>query len=127
MINQAVKLRRGFDIKREPESLSLDRTGAYVIHMEELERIELEVAARRGHLVVNGEQRSLPIGSTLEGGVFYWQAGPGFLGEYDLLFERSAGTSVRMRVVIHPKELPAGKTVMRTTAVNKEMRHSGIL
>jgi len=98
-----VKLRRGFHGGREAESLSLNRAGAYVIHIEELERIELQVGATGGYLVVNGEQRPLPIGSTLKDGVFYWQAGPGLLGEYDLLFERPDAAPTRVRVAIHPK------------------------
>jgi len=106
--NRAVKLRLGFDRKRQAESLSLDRTGAYVIHMEELERIELQVGATDGDLLVNGEQRALPIGSTLKGGLFYWQPGPGFLGEYQFLFERPDAAPLHVRVVIHPKSyLPA--------------------
>jgi hypothetical protein len=71
--------------------------------MEELDRVELRIGASEGHRLVAGERRSLPIGSTLRGGVFYWQAGPGFLGEYDLLFDRPDDVPVRVRVVIHPK------------------------
>ncbi len=41
-----------------------------------------------GYLVVVNELRPLPIGSTFDRGrgVFYWQPGPGFLGEYSLVF-----------------------------------------
>jgi len=55
-----------------------------------------------GRLTVN-LLRPLPIGSTLEGGVFYWQAGPGFLGEYQLLFERPDAPPVRVKVNIRPR------------------------
>ena len=106
--SRTVTLRRGFHLEGRSERLSPDATSTYVIHMDELERIELQVGATNGHSLVNGEQRSLPIGSTLKDGVFYWQAGPGFLGEYDFLFERPDGAPVRTRVVIHPKSyLPA--------------------
>jgi hypothetical protein len=71
--------------------------------MEELERIEVQVGATDGHFLVNDERHSLPIGSTLKNGVFYWQPGPGFLGEYELLFDRSEATPVSVRVLIHPK------------------------
>jgi hypothetical protein len=77
--------------------------GMYVIDMEELDRVEVRIGASEGHLLVAGERRSLPIGSTLRGGTFYWQAGPGFLGEYELVFERLGAEPVRVRVVIHPK------------------------
>jgi hypothetical protein len=101
--SRTVTLRRGFDLEGRSEPLSRDAAGTYVFRMDELERIELQVGATNGHLLVNGEQRPLPIGSTLKDGVFYWQAGPGFLGEYDLLFERPDSAPVRVRVVIHPK------------------------
>jgi hypothetical protein len=71
--------------------------------MEELDTVELRIGASEGHLLVAGERRSLPIGSTLRGGVFYWQPGPGFLGEYELVFERAGAEPVRVRVVVHPK------------------------
>src|SRR5207245_8567496 len=58
------------------------------IEMRELDRMSLEVGANDGFLIVNGERRPLPIGSTLKDGVFYWQPGPGFLGEYQLQFKR---------------------------------------
>ena len=101
-----VTLHRGFNSKPEAEPLSLDETGKAVIDMEELERIELQVGASSGYLLVNGEHRLLPIGSTLKGGTFYWDAGPGFLGEYQLMFERQDAAPVRVRVVIHPKSYP---------------------
>jgi hypothetical protein len=39
----------------------------------------------------------------LKGGVFYWQPGPGFLGEYTLVFERTDGTETKAQVKIRPK------------------------
>lgn len=70
------------------------------IEIGELGRIELAVGAARGHLDSNGERAPLPAGSTLKGGVFYWQPGPGFKGEYPLVFERFDGTQFRLRVKI---------------------------
>jgi hypothetical protein len=87
-ISGAVTLRRGVDVNREPELLAPSDKGEYAIDMEELGRIELPVGATAGYLQANRERRWLPIGSILRGGVFYWQPGPGFLGEYQLLFER---------------------------------------
>jgi len=54
-------------------------------------------------LLVNGEPRPLPIGSTLKGGVFYWQLGPGFHGKYSLMFDLPDGTKVQVEVVVRPK------------------------
>lgn len=101
--NETVTLRRGFDVNREIESLKPDPTGDYSIEIEELERLELQVGATEGYLQANGEQRPLPIGSSLKGGVFCWHAGPGFLGEYQLLFARPDGTPIQVRIRIRPK------------------------
>lgn len=43
-----------------------------------------------GYLKIKNELRPLPIGSTLDSkrGVFYWQPGAGFIGDYELVFLR---------------------------------------
>jgi hypothetical protein len=71
-----------------------------------LERVELELGATNGYLLVNGDRRPLPVGSSIKRGVFYWQAGPGFLGEYQLVFERPGSPDLIVRVTIRPKRFP---------------------
>jgi hypothetical protein len=41
-----------------------------------------------GYMIIFNQLRPLPIGSTLDSqtGTFYWQAGPGFVGLYRLIF-----------------------------------------
>jgi hypothetical protein len=84
--------------------LEPDADGGYSVSMEEMGRIELHLGATSGNLLVLGETQSLPTGSTLKGGVFYWQPGPGFLGEHNLQFERPNGTTIPVRVRIVPKQ-----------------------
>jgi len=57
-----------------------------------------------GYLRVKDELRPLPIGSTLDSarGVFYWQPGPGFLGDYELVFLKK-----------HPLERHLTKKIIR--------------
>ncbi|MBM3295267.1 MAG: BACON domain-containing protein [Candidatus Aminicenantes bacterium] len=60
------------------------------------------------HLVEGGELRPLPVGSTFdpENGVFYWQPGPGFVGEYGLVILGQRDGLMRkipLRVIIRPK------------------------
>ena len=98
--DDSVTARVGF---LQPQALPRASGGAYVVEMEELDRVEVRIGASEGHLLVAGERRPLPIGSTLRGGVFYWQAGPGFLGEYELVFDRPDAAPVSVRVMIHPK------------------------
>jgi len=80
-----------------------DADGGYSVTMEEVGHIELNLGAASGHMLVQGEARALPTGSTLKGGVFYWQPGPGFLGQYNMQFERPDGTRIPVRVIIVPK------------------------
>jgi hypothetical protein len=76
------------------------------VEMDELERIELPLGTTTGYLLVNGQRRTLPIGSSIQGGVFYWQALPGFLGEYQLGFERPGAADLSVHVKIRPKRFP---------------------
>ncbi len=73
------------------------------IEIEEVERIQMDVGAVRGYMLLNGERRPLPIGSTLVDGVFYWQPGPGFLGTFQLVFERPGSPDAGVAVRIHAK------------------------
>jgi hypothetical protein len=100
---ETVTIRRGIHPDRETEPLSPDDSGRYVVSMEELGRIELQVGATRGYLMVDGERHRLPLGSTLKNGVFHWQAGVGYLGQYELLFEQAGGGTVGVWVTIAPK------------------------
>ena len=83
------------------ESLALTESDVSAVDTEELGRIEKPVGATLGHVLVGGEQRPLPIGSSIRNGTFYWDIGPGFLGEYQLLFERPGGAPVRVTVTVH--------------------------
>jgi hypothetical protein len=85
------------------EAAQITGDGVYAVSMEELGRIELPVGATNGYLLVQDERQPLPVGSTLQGGRFYWQAGPGFLGNYELVFERPSGEWVRVQVTIRPR------------------------
>jgi hypothetical protein len=78
--------------------------------IEELDRIELNVGASLGYLAVNGQRRALPIGSSLNGGVFSWQLAPAFLGEYYLRFERPGTEPLSVRILVRPRKYGAGRS-----------------
>jgi len=84
-------------------TIAHERKNLHSVDIEELGHVELAIGAIGGYQLVNGERAPLPIGSSLEGGVFYWQPGPGFLGNYDLFLERRDGTEAHVRVKIRPK------------------------
>jgi hypothetical protein len=92
-----------------------DARGAFEVAVRETDRIEIGLdrrfgdgrAAYRGYLLFGGALRPLPPGSVLDpvGGTFVWQPGPGFRGNFDLVFlaERDgrieSKTAVRVRIV----------------------------
>jgi hypothetical protein len=67
-------------------------------------RIDEKHSAVRGYLEANDRLNPLPVGSTLdmENGIFYWQPGPGFMGQYTLVFviEAPGGNYYKRRVTI---------------------------
>ena len=81
---------------------------------EELDRFELALGERTGethsgYLRVGDGLGPLPVGSNLdrESGAFTWSPGVGFVGAYDLVFIRSAGSQPvarrEVRIILHPK------------------------
>jgi hypothetical protein len=62
-----------------------------------------------GYLVVGNELRPLPTGSTLDpvSGVFSWQPGPGFVGEYNFVYISQGGTSSESKKSIRVRIFPA--------------------
>ena len=86
----------------ESLNLRLDEQGFYRVDTEETGRIELRLGAVAGRAMVDGEVGPLPAGSSLRDGVFFWEPGPGFLGDHHLVFTLADGTSLTVRVRIKP-------------------------
>ena len=75
----------------EPQAVYPDEQGMTRVETRELERIELLFTPNSrlsGYMKVGDQSRPLPTGSFLDPGkgIFYWQPGPGFVGEYRLVF-----------------------------------------
>jgi hypothetical protein len=74
-----------------------------------LQLVDKDQSVTRGFLAVNDRLNPLPIGSTLDikNGIFSWHPGPGFLGQFDLIFmiESPSGQSFNklMTITIEPK------------------------
>ena len=102
-LRTGVRLRQGYDRDATVDPVIPDDDGTYTVNIQELGRIELTVGASRGYMQVGDQETALPIGSTLKGGVFYWQPPVGFLGEYSLVFERPDGNQLRVKVRVQPK------------------------
>jgi hypothetical protein len=101
-----VRVIKGYNTTIHPETIYPDESENITIELKELERVEIHLAEGTrglapllqwtGFQEVNSQLRQLPIGSTLDrkNGIFYWQPGPGFIGEYQLIF--FAGEDRRM-------------------------------
>ena len=88
--------------------------GVATMQAEELDRIELRLDRVEGqrhslYLRVPGGLAPLPVGSSFDEstGVFIWQPGVAFVGEYDFVFVRWSGGRVmrrhEVRIVLNPK------------------------
>jgi hypothetical protein len=121
-----VGIRKGFNQNNALQKIHPDGKGIINIKIKELERVEIHLddigtefekqirnnskfkiqnsKLHAGYLEVGGMLRRLPIGSTIniKTGTFSWQPGPGFLGEYKLVFPIRAknGTLIRKRITI---------------------------
>lgn len=111
-----VRFVKGLARDGEPREKYPGSGGVTAIEIKELERIELDFSTDAPSTVrITGYQlegkrlRPLPTGSTLDrdNGKFYWLPGPGFTGEYRLVFiEHGPGMEMKRRnvnVTILPK------------------------
>jgi hypothetical protein len=116
----SIGIRKGYRKDVEPQQIYPDDNGIINIEIKELERLEIRFnndcitdESITGRSTLNIEPRTLnssplPIGSTLDQkrGVFYWQPGPGFYGDYDFIFIKAGGNDkeqVRIRIKILPR------------------------
>jgi hypothetical protein len=101
-----VRIIKGYSNEDQPQLIYPDKNGVITIEINELERVEIHLSEGtrglaplsdcsisptnqwQGFQVIGARFGALPIGSTLdrERGIFYWQPGPGFVGEYRFLF-----------------------------------------
>jgi hypothetical protein len=97
---------KGFN-KVKSLDIAPNRRGLYRVEIEELERIKIILASKSniiaGYVVSNDKLYSLPIGSTLRGGSFSWTPGPGFLGDFMLIFvlENQHGELTRREILVN--------------------------
>ncbi len=114
----SLKVKTGYNPEHPNEEKRYGHNGTEYIEIPELGRLELhltdESAASfvgfHGYQLVRNGLRPLPIGSYLDKkrGIFYWQAGVAFIGNYHLVFFKTDrfGNQTRkeVQVTIKPKE-----------------------
>ncbi|UCH95717.1 MAG: hypothetical protein JSV88_02420, partial [Candidatus Aminicenantes bacterium] len=88
-LDESVEVRCGFGKDIESCSVFPGENGIRKISIEELERLEIRLSNPcAGCMIIGDRLYPLPVGSTLDTkkGTFSWIPGPGFLGEYKLVF-----------------------------------------
>jgi hypothetical protein len=95
-----------------------ETAGAVNVAVSETEPIEVKLASQfdapggsyEGYVVIDGQMRPLPVGSSLSrrNGSFKWQPGPGFVGNYEFIFVRTTEegfkTRIPVNITIAPKQ-----------------------
>jgi Viral BACON domain len=107
---EPVLLRKGLNSNLVAQEVTPGDNGIIHFDSRELEYIKIHFPTNTGNSRLTGYQviglqlRPLPIGSTLDktNRFFYWQPGPGFVGEYRLLFvdeEQQVLKKVNIRIL----------------------------
>jgi hypothetical protein len=87
-LDKPIRFKTGYE-NITPRGIYPDKSGVIHLKIRELERINIHLDRYHiGYMVVNGKPRLLPVGSKMDPktGVFSWQPGAGFLGEYEFVF-----------------------------------------
>ncbi len=115
MIDTApVMVRCGYDEISTACPIEVSDEGNHVIQSRELSLVRIDLKGQNdsaceytGYMISGSQLKPLPIGSTLdaENGVFYWQSGVGFVGEYRLVFIKKGdeGQFIRKNITIDIK------------------------
>jgi hypothetical protein len=108
---EPVGIIKGYARGVEPRQIHPDEHGVITIEINELERLEIRFPAQKcaGYQLVGDHFRPLPIGSTwdTEKGIFCWQPGPGFVGEYRLVFMMKRGSGELGKINFTIKIIPS--------------------
>jgi hypothetical protein len=122
----SVEIIKGYSHDGPHPQIYPDEGGIIVIEIKELERVEIRLSEGTrglapltngnkftsshwtGFQVIGNQLRSLPIGSYLDtnNGVFFWQPGPAFIGEYGFVFTRKNHNGEMSRMNINIKIEP---------------------
>jgi hypothetical protein len=99
-----IKHKKGYREDIEPMIAQPDEYGKTILEIREVERLEVELGkgVMTGYMLIGDQLRPLPVGSTLDtvNGVFYWQPGPGFIGEYNLVFIKTDKFGIDRKIMV---------------------------
>jgi hypothetical protein len=102
-VSSPVTVIKGINGKTKPMKISPSADGITTVKINELEPLEIRLSNRygAGFQIVGDQLQPLPAGSTLDTaqGIFHWIPGPGFVGEYKLVFVNNQAQS-RQQITI---------------------------
>ncbi|MCU0286204.1 MAG: Ig-like domain-containing protein [Acidobacteria bacterium] len=109
-----IKVKKGFETSMTSQETEIypDEEGQVFLQVEELQPVEIQLDAGNsilsGYLEMDGRLEPLPIGSSLDrsNGVFRWQPGPGFFGDYQLIFFGKDDNETLVRKRVHLRITP---------------------
>ena len=87
--SEPIKIKNGYGRNIQPWIIQSDKENIFRIEIRELERIELHISnVEAGYMLAGNRTYPLPLGFTLDTkkGRFSWIPGPGFYGNYRLVF-----------------------------------------
>lgn len=113
-----VGIRKDYRVNRPLHRIAPDDCGDITVEIKETQQLEIhlqeidEPAEDResagwsnwhGYLVNGNDLKKLPVGTTFDmnRGIFYWQPGPGFIGEYRFVFfQKDPGGKINKRNIV---------------------------
>jgi hypothetical protein len=100
-----IVVKKGFNKNLPPQRIYPDDKGVVHVEIKELERLEIHLSDQEESTL---NISPLPIGSTLdtERGVFSWQPGAGFIGEYRFVFVEKGPGGQMIKKNINIKIIP---------------------
>jgi hypothetical protein len=109
VLTEPIGFKIGFNEKIGYSNISPDENGIIRIELRELERLELHISnIESGFMLAGNKFHPLPIGSTLDTGTgtFSWIPGPGFYGNYRLVFIKKGPEGELSKKEIHLRIVP---------------------
>jgi hypothetical protein len=95
-LDEPIYLEKGYNKNIKPQRIYPDENGIIKIRVKELERLVIHFSEGTRGLA------PLPPGSTFDSkkGIFYWQLGAGFIGDYQLVFlEKDQKCAICKRII----------------------------
>ena len=86
---KSIKIKKGYWRNIQSKIIQSDEKNIVKIEIRELERMELIISnVEAGYMLAGNKIHPLPVGSTLDtqNGIFSWIPGPGFFGNYRMVF-----------------------------------------